>query len=800
MIQSRRDSCASLSGYAGATSVTNPLRILELVILRTAWTMHCEAKLAQWYRNNFRRDDKPGSDDKLQKTVASASPLAEVLGGKTTGAPHRKGPFAHYKKTHFNSRVKCAYDEHVLDLQAQWDSTTPDDQKANGLSNPTGIGIRTSFTSACWKAETDAFKKSVGEEAEVLHLQSVACWEVGLKAVKTPGQYHEQLHHISQHIQPIADAIAAQMDSQVFIFMVGPIPARNGEIEPRSITAGRPGCVGSVDWCKFDPMAVAAAEQSMVAFSRTVFSNAECRMRALPPGYSNQAEVGDDHSGGESEPEDGGQPDRRGHKAAASWMDTMRAMDYLHKPSADPPSAPVTAPPLVALLEPDIAVVPPVATVVSSHVAFTAPAPAASSRTASPPTPTEDPPVSPTRRNRAEQGEESPVQSGMTWPFHFPGASPPRKYGDAGMSLELEELVEDADDFDWDDGLLHKSLQDVMRDNPIPNLDKLYGPSANLTALRAQPQPRTIPATFQQPVHPRPHPLRSATPVAPLGNTASAPQPSATHVAPPPPPPPPSPPHPLQSATPVAPSGNTAPAPQPSATLVAPPPPSPPPPHPLQSATPVAPPQNPSPAPQRSASLFAPPDLTLHTPCMSLGYNWLISDTELWGRDWTDSINLFMELHQLSGFPETHRDVSFPPHINIRPQEIGKWMTSHRKWADMLISDVPAYAVTWWAWWNVLQPSEWVSPDGMTSLPPMYDMDWACLRKAGNNGLLLVVVALRWWGKASNASADWRKAAADFRQTLFWLLEKLKDRCRRPRGGRRRRVSPTRTVCRWLLV
>lgn len=123
--------------------------------------------------------------------MARASPLADVLGGKKTGAPRRKGPFAHYKKTHFNTRVKRAYDDYILNLQARWDSTTPDDRKAHGLSNPTGIGIRTSFTSACWKAETDAFKKSVEVEAEAIHLQSVACWEVGLKAVKTPEQYHE---------------------------------------------------------------------------------------------------------------------------------------------------------------------------------------------------------------------------------------------------------------------------------------------------------------------------------------------------------------------------------------------------------------------------------------------------------------------------------------------------------------------------------------------------------------------------------------------------------------------------------
>lgn len=123
--------------------------------------------------------------------MASVSPLAEVLGAKPAGAPRRKGAFALYKKNYFDLRVKSRYEKHVLNLQAQWDTTTADDRKAKGLSIPTCIGVRTAFTNACWKAETATFRTDVEEEAEALHSQSVACWEVGLKAVKTPGEYHE---------------------------------------------------------------------------------------------------------------------------------------------------------------------------------------------------------------------------------------------------------------------------------------------------------------------------------------------------------------------------------------------------------------------------------------------------------------------------------------------------------------------------------------------------------------------------------------------------------------------------------
>lgn len=145
---------------------------------------------------------------------------------------------------------------------------------------------------------------------------------------------------------------------------------------------------------------------------------------------------------------------------------------------------------------------------------------------------------------------------------------------------------------------------------------------------------------------------------------------------------------------------------------------------------------------------------------------------------------------------ETGRDTSLPAHIGIRPGEIGKWMSSHRKWVDMPIEDIPAYDVKWWMWWNLLQPIERRSLDNTTNIPPTYDMDWTCLRKAGNNGLLLVLVALRWWGKASDANIDWQKAAADFRQTLFCMLDGFRGQIAREAGakpqkglGKKRKVA-----------
>lgn len=76
---------------------------------------------------------------------------------------------------------------------------------------------------------------------------------------------------ISQHIQPIADAIAAQTGGDVAIFLVGPIPSKRGQIEARSISATRPGSGTSNNWVLQDPDGVTYTEQRLVNFAKGHF-------------------------------------------------------------------------------------------------------------------------------------------------------------------------------------------------------------------------------------------------------------------------------------------------------------------------------------------------------------------------------------------------------------------------------------------------------------------------------------------------------------------------------------------------
>lgn len=81
-----------------------------------------------------------------------------------------------------------------------------------------------------------------------------------------------QLCAISQHLQPIVDVIADQTGNDVVLFLVGPIPTRQGQLEARSISATRPGRRTGRGWVEDDPVGVTYTEQRLVEYAKGHFS------------------------------------------------------------------------------------------------------------------------------------------------------------------------------------------------------------------------------------------------------------------------------------------------------------------------------------------------------------------------------------------------------------------------------------------------------------------------------------------------------------------------------------------------
>lgn len=114
---------------------------------------------------------------------------------------------------------------------------------------------------------------------------------------------------------------------------------------------------------------------------------------------------------------------------------------------------------------------------------------------------------------------------------------------------------------------------------------------------------------------------------------------------------------------------------------------------------------------------------------------------------------------------------NYPPMTNIRPAEVRSWMKNHRKWADEPIKDLGVFTTAWWAWWSALQPPTRFKTGNCGMMPSTYTMEWGSLRKSGKNGLLLIILTLRWWGVESRASKEWQKAVDDVSSAVFCMVD-----------------------------
>lgn len=86
-------------------------------------------------------------------------------------------------------------------------------------------------------------------------------------------------------------------------------------------------------------------------------------------------------------------------------------------------------------------------------------------------------------------------------------------------------------------------------------------------------------------------------------------------------------------------------------------------------------------------------------------------------------------------------------------------MKNQRPWKDVEI-DEKVFSQQWWVWWASLQPTAWIYNENNASFPTP-EMDWSHLKKPGKNGFFLIMLALVWWGKASNRDEGWVKAVVD---------------------------------------
>jgi hypothetical protein len=161
-------------------------------------------------------------------------------------------------------------------------------------------------------------------------------------------------------------------------------------------------------------------------------------------------------------------------------------------------------------------------------------------------------------------------------------------------------------------------------------------------------------------------------------------------------------------------------------------------------------------------------------------YSGVLDVAHLWGNDWLNCVNTFIEFERATGFTAKETRLPTSP---LRPPEIQIWFETRRKmnglqWDEILCKgDSEALGESWWGWWRAIQPSQRGVDENQMPSRASGDCEWSSIRKPGGSGIFMVLLVLVWWRKRldmSGKGADdkrWRDAVDD----VTWVLGHLKE-------------------------
>jgi hypothetical protein len=137
------------------------------------------------------------------------------------------------------------------------------------------------------------------------------------------------------------------------------------------------------------------------------------------------------------------------------------------------------------------------------------------------------------------------------------------------------------------------------------------------------------------------------------------------------------------------------------------------------------------------------------------------------GMEWKDLVSSWVSFEEKSRNSDVRRLSAAG-----RPKVVGMWIARKRTTTFLPnISSLEDYESEFYGWWKNLQPT-WRISNGKVD-KAVSRGDWDCLRCPGVNGVISVVVALFYWGLASDGKLAHRKAwitAVEDCVTVFSLL------------------------------
>ncbi|KAM6504126.1 hypothetical protein JOM56_001069, partial [Amanita muscaria] len=119
------------------------------------------------------------------------------------------------------------------------------------------------------------------------------------------------------------------------------------------------------------------------------------------------------------------------------------------------------------------------------------------------------------------------------------------------------------------------------------------------------------------------------------------------------------------------------------------------------------------------------------------------------GSQWSDCIDAWMEFELSLASESSAVSISRLGGTKLRPPVLSWWLQTRKYQNIPVLTDAAEFAKDWITWWSALQP-EGRKPTSVDSLPNPISMilpgtDLRNLRKGGPNGVVTVIIALKWW-------------------------------------------------------
>ncbi|KAK7029472.1 hypothetical protein VNI00_014505 [Paramarasmius palmivorus] len=165
-----------------------------------------------------------------------------------------------------------------------------------------------------------------------------------------------------------------------------------------------------------------------------------------------------------------------------------------------------------------------------------------------------------------------------------------------------------------------------------------------------------------------------------------------------------------------------------------------------------------------------------------------LRDADL-GTKYVELVNEWEKLEADSGWKSNNGMVS-----TCRPKEIDQWRTAVGRAERFTLVKEPKlqtqeklefFGESVWQWWCAMQPQWRVIVDGRTQPFQQFGREWHTLNRRGPNGLVLLLVTVKWWGcgiravkevqRQATLQAHWHRAIEDMLVMLRGLSKHLQQ-------------------------